>query len=174
MSCNFTKIALIGMMGSGKSAVSKSLSTKTGIIVFELDEIFEKKYKMKISDFFKYKGEKEFRKFESEILAKIVEENENFILSTGGGIILEEKNRKLLFGDKIKTIYLKTSPKAIFERIKHDTTRPLLQTDEQEEKIKEIISARTKFYELADITIETDKKTINETAEEIYRLIWKK
>ena len=100
------------------------------------------------------------------ILNEIIK-NDSYIISTGGGIILNPNNREILFKKNIKTIYLKTNPDIIFERIKKDKNRPLLLVDNPKEEIKKLLAKREAFYNKANITIQTDNKTIKEIAEEI-------
>jgi len=157
----YKKIALIGMMGSGKSTVSKELAKKLNYNLYDTDEIFEKKYKSSIADFFKVFKEEEFRKKETEILKELIQK-ENIVISTGGGIILKKENRDLLFQDDVLTIYLETSPEAIYNRIKNDKTRPLLLVENPKEEIKKILKNREKYYNLAKIKINTDNKSIEE------------
>ena len=164
----YKKFALIGMMGSGKSAVSKELNKITNIKLYEADDIFEFENNIKIKDFFKTQGEEKFRQIETEILKKILL-NEEFIISTGGGAILSSENRRLLFNNDIKTIYLKTSPERIYQRIKNDKKRPLLMVENPKKEIETILNAREQFYLMADKTIETDNKTIEEITEEIIK-----
>lgn len=169
----YNKIAFIGMMGSGKTTISRLLADKTGLDFFEADEIFVQNEKMAIKDFFKKFGENSFREKETEIL-KEISKKENFILSCGGGVVLKKENRDILFNNDIFTIYLETSYKTIFERIKEDTKRPLLQVLNPKEEIKKIIKEREEFYNLANLKIITDNKTKNEIVEEIFNLLWKK
>lgn len=172
MSYNPIKIALIGMMGCGKSSVAVKLGQKLKIPVFELDRIFEEKNKTTIKDFFKTSGEKSFRIEESKILNSTVNNNQNFILSTGGGVVLSPSNRTILFNNKnIKTIYLSTKSNTIFNRIKNDKNRPLLLVQNPESEIERILNSRKEFYELAEFKIETDDKTIDEIAENIIELL---
>ena len=167
------KIAFVGMMGSGKSTISKILAQKLKISHFELDEIFEKQENIKIKDFFKTHGEEKFRQIETQILKTTILNNE-FVLSCGGGVILSEKNRDILFNSDIVTIYLETSAKTIFERIKSDRTRPLLLVDNPKEEIDKILSSRENFYSKSSIIINTDDKNIDEIVEEILEELWKK
>ena len=101
------KIIFIGMMGCGKSAVSSCLAQKTKIQKFELDEIFVQKYG-NIADFFRNFGEDEFRKKETEILKDTLK-NREYIISAGGGVILSQSNRSLIFNNENLVIYLKLS-----------------------------------------------------------------
>ena len=165
----YNKIVLIGMMGSGKSTVSKLLSEKLNLSLLDTDEIFEQQEKCKIVDFFKKYGEEKFREIESEILKKSLTKS-NCIISTGGGIVLKEENRILLSDKSILTIYLSTNYETIYNRIKDDKTRPLLLVKNPKEEIKKILNSREQFYNQAKATIETDNKTQQEIAEEILKI----
>ena len=92
---------------------------------------------------------------------------ENIIISTGGGVILKEENRKLLFNDEVFTIYLKAKPDTIFNRIKNNKTRPLLLVDNPEREIEKILLSREQFYKKANLTVHTDNKTLQEITDEI-------
>lgn len=160
------KIVIVGMMGSGKSSTTKELSKLLNIPSYEADEIFENQQNCSIKDFFKTKGEEEFRKIESQILIDILKKD-SFILSTGGGVVLSEKNRELLFSKDIFSIYLSARPQTIFDRIKDDKTRPLLLVDEPQKEIEKIINNRKRYYQKAALTVITDNKTPKEIAGEI-------
>ncbi len=115
------KIALVGMMGSGKSEVGKRLANILGFTQVDLDEEFEKKYGS-ISNFFENKGEREFREKEKKLLEEFCK-HENVVISTGGGIIEKAENREIL--KRMRTFYLENSPEELWERVK-DSSRPLI------------------------------------------------
>ena len=163
------KIILVGMMGSGKSALGRKLSKKLNISLFECDEIFEEKFNIKIKDYFKEFGETAFRKEESTILKELTSKDD-FVISTGGGVVLNNLNREMIFNDEIISIYVKTKPEVIFDRIKNNKTRPLLLVENPEEEIKKILSSREEYYSLAKFTIENNK-SIDQTIEEILKCI---
>lgn len=167
------KIALIGMMGSGKSTIAKLLSKKLNFELLEFDEIFEKQEKIAIKDYFKQFGEENFRKIETTILEKF-STKENFVASCGGGIILKENNREILFSKDITTIYLQATSETIYDRIKENKDRPLLLVENPKNEIEKIIKNRDFFYNQAHFKIETDNKTPEKITEEIIELLWKK
>ena len=166
----YNKIALIGMMGSGKSTVSKILANKTSYNLLELDEVFEQQENIAIAEYFNKFGEENFRQIEAEILKKSLKK-ENIILSCGGGVILKKENREMLFCNNIFTIYLEATSETIFNRIKKDTSRPLLKVENPKQEIESLIKSRQDFYKLANLTINTDNKTIEEITEEILKWI---
>ena len=164
----YKKIALIGMMGSGKTTISKLLAKKSNWTLFDTDKIFEEENNTSITNFFEKFGENEFRKKEIQIL-ELISKNENIIISTGGGIILKQENREKLFRGDIFSIYLKTSPDMIFERIKNNKTRPLLLVENPKREIEKILNSRKDYYNLAQLTVNTDDKTAQEITEEIWK-----
>jgi shikimate kinase len=159
-------------MGSGKSTIASIISKKTGYKLYELDKIFEQQKNCTIKDFFKNFGEEKFREVETQILKEICDK-ESIIISCGGGIILKKENREILFNSDVTTIYLEANSKNIYNRIKTDSSRPLLQVANPKEEIEKLLDSRKSFYELAQIKIKTDDKIIEEIVQEILREIWK-
>ena len=158
-------IVLTGMMGSGKTTIAKLLSEKLNFKYTDIDFLIEEKENMKISEIFAQKGENYFRKFEQEIILSSFITG-NTIISLGGGAVENPETRKFLLNNST-VIYLKTSPETIYERIKNNTTRPLLCGKMSVEKIDEILRIREKNYESASIIINTNNKTPNRIVEEI-------
>ena len=166
----YKKVVLIGMMGSGKTTIANLLSKSLNKSALDLDLLFEKKYNTTIKDFFNNFSEEKFRALEHNLLKEVLEDD-NFIISTGGGIILSDINRKLLFNDDILTIYLSANPTTIYDRIKDDKTRPLLLVENPKNEIEKILNNRIQYYSMAKITIKTDNKTAGDIVEEIKKWI---
>ena len=168
MQKKYKNIILTGMMGAGKTTVGKELATIMNCNFIDLDETIEKNYG-KISDIFKQKGEEYFRQIETLELKKL-NIQENFVLSTGGGIVLKDENIKIL-----QTLgyvfYLEASTDTIYERIKNQKHRPLLNTPDPKRSIEEILSKRKKLYENSGEKITVNNKNVKEIAEEIYERI---
>lgn len=168
-------IILIGFMGCGKSTIGKHLSRSLKRSFMDTDREIEEKEKTTISEIFAAKGEAYFRELETAFLKELAEKKgeekiENRVISVGGGLPLKEENQKLLrqLGE---VIYLKASAATIYERVKGDKNRPLLQTENPEEKIKEMMEQRKEKYEkCAHKVIAVDGKTIPEIIEEIQAL----
>lgn len=161
-------VILTGMMGSGKTSVGKALSKILECDFYDLDEIIEEKHGS-ISKIFKEKGENYFRQIEQEEIENFLGKN-NFVLSLGGGAVLREKNLEIL--KKIGRIfYLSAQSDTIYERIKGQNNRPLLNVENPKEEIEKILSQRLQKYKKAGEEVKTDKKEINEIAREIYERI---
>lgn len=159
-------IALIGMMGSGKTTVGAELKKFLPDYNYvDIDELIEKSTQKKISEIFLKYGEHHFRILENDKINAVMK-NDYQIISLGGGAFESVENRKIIL-ENAKVIYLKTSPQAIYDRIKEETHRPLLRRDFSVEKIKEIINKRHKNYEKAHFTIDTTGKTPYNIAKEV-------
>jgi len=158
-------IVLIGFMGSGKSTMGIRLSYRMRRSVVDTDKLIERRQGKKISDIFAEEGEEYFRQLETEMLGELVEKLQYQIISVGGGTPVRKENRELL--KKLGTVfYLKASPESIYERVKHDTNRPLLQCENPLERIRELMEARRDCYEeCADYVVDTDKLSVDEILE---------
>lgn len=163
-------IILIGYMGSGKSTVAKELHIKTGMKVIDTDALLVKEQGRSINEIFQTDGEESFRKLETELLRRLSENTSSYILSTGGGMPVREENRAIL--KSLGTVFfLQADTDTIFERVKEDTQRPLLQGTDQRTRIDKMLKERTPIYELAaDHMIKTDDKTVEDVVGEILRL----
>ncbi len=161
-------IILEGFMGSGKTTVSEILADRLDLDILDTDKAIEETEGRSISSIFEEEGEEAFRDMETELLQTIVADHwRDMVISLGGGLPVREENRRLL-SQAGKVIYLKASPETVYERVKGDTTRPLLQTMDPLSKIKELQSARSDFYEqAADIIVDTDGKEPEAIAKEI-------
>lgn len=160
-------VILIGFMGSGKTTVGLRLSYRLRRAVIDTDKEIEKEEKRTISEMFATDGEEYFRDRETAFLRKLSEGTGSRIISVGGGLPLREENRKLL--RKLgQVFYLKASAETIYERVKHDTTRPLLQGDNPQEKIRSLLALRDSSYaEAADVTIDVNDKDFEQILDEI-------
>ncbi|MFH1429553.1 MAG: shikimate kinase [Candidatus Margulisiibacteriota bacterium] len=167
-------IILIGFMGTGKTAISNLLAEELGREILDTDKLIAEQAGKPISDIFSENGEPFFRELESNILKSLLIIDEK-IISTGGGIILNENNRSLL--KKMgRVVLLEASPQVIIDRLKGDTTRPLLQGSNAEKlsKISELLKVRQTLYEeTADLIIDTSELSQENVIEEITRSITK-
>ena len=164
-------VILIGFMGSGKSTVGKALARELGMNYVDTDEYIEHSAGMTITDIFESKGEEEFRRMETEALSKLMEESTGCVISTGGGVPLRQENVRVL-KENGKIIYLTAANQVIYERIKDDTDRPLLQGSDPYGKICTMMKERKAKYEKAsDIIIDTNSNDISEVVEDIKKYL---
>ncbi|MFA5059798.1 MAG: shikimate kinase [Candidatus Omnitrophota bacterium] len=162
-------IVLVGFMGAGKSVTAKQLQELSQRSLVSTDELIEKKEGKAISRIFQENGEAYFRDLERKVIEEI-SRKENLIIDCGGGVILDQGNIDNLKKNGV-IFYLKVSPEIIYERIKHETHRPLLKVDNPKIKIKELLEKRQSRYEQADQIIDTSGKTIDQVAGSILKLI---
>ncbi len=159
-----TKI-LLGFMGAGKTTVAGHLDGN----FYDMDTIIEEKIGMSISDYFAKFGEPAFRKLESETLEELLALEGDNIISTGGGVVISEKNRELLRKNRKYNVLLAASFEVLYNRILNDEVfqRPLFLNNSKED-FHGIYERRMELYEgLSDLVINTD----NRTPEEIARII---
>lgn len=151
-------IILIGYMGCGKTSLGKKLSYKERIALLDTDKMIEQKQGMTVSEIFDEKGEGAFRVMETECLKEIMGYSEKYVISVGGGLPVKEENRELL-KELGSVVYLRAKPDTIYERLKNDTSRPLLRGDDPKGKIESMIKQRDPVYELAaDCIVDVDEK----------------
>ena len=127
-------------MGAGKTTVGRRLSWKLHIPVEDTDKTLELFEGMTISEIFQTKGEEAFRDLETEFLGVILKRPYPRIISAGGGMPVRVINRSLM-REAGTVIYLRVRPETVWERLKDDDTRPLLQCEDPVGKIKELMDA---------------------------------
>ena len=161
------RIVLMGFMGAGKSTVGKKLAESCGCTFIDTDEWIEREQNRKISDIFEKDGEKAFRDMETDLLKRLQNSEEEFILSIGGGMPVREENRERL-RNLGTVVYLRTTKEEIIRRVSGDVNRPLLQGGALEEKVTALMNAREHIYqETAHREVLTDGKNPTELVDEI-------
>jgi shikimate kinase len=159
-------IILIGLMGSGKTTVGKILADKLGKEFVDTDAIIEKNAGLLINKIFQNFGEEYFRNLEENVIAKISKQKD-LIISTGGGSVEREINLINLKKTDGEVFYLSASPETLFDRIKTEKNRPLLENNNPLETLKALLKKREAFYLKADFVIDTNNKDYNDVAKEI-------
>ena len=151
-----SKIILVGMMGAGKTTIGKLLSNKLSYDFFDLDRIIEQKSGVKINTIFEIEGEIGFREREYHVLSDSIE-REKAVISTGGGIVTNKRSKMLLLKNHALIIYLKANIQTLFNRLKNDNARPILNNiDNKEQMIERILEEREPIYmDLADMVVDT-------------------
>ena len=159
-------IVLIGFMGTGKSAVGHLLASELKLDYLDTDQLIEQTEDRTIAEIFESDGEPYFRGVETEVL-ETLQDYDNFVLSTGGGMVLKAENVAILKAIG-PVILLKADPDTIFERIKSETHRPLLDVPDPKAEIRQRLADRESFYtKAADHIIETSRLTPEGVAKEI-------
>ena len=160
-------IILIGFMGSGKTSVGIRLSYQMKRIMIDTDKWIEQKQKMSVSEIFAAFGEEEFRRMETRCLERLMECADHQIISAGGGLPMRKENHPLL-KELGKVFYLRVSPEVVYERLKNDTTRPLLQVENPRERIRTLLLERGPVYEAcADLVIDVSELSFEEILDSI-------
>ncbi len=155
-------IVLIGFMGSGKTSVGLKLSYRLKMPVEDTDKQIEQREKRTISEIFTQDGEAEFRRMETELLQQQAEKSYSRILSVGGGTPVNLVNRPLLARCGT-VVWLRVRPETVYERLKTDTTRPLLQCENPLERITKLMEERRAAYEeCADVIVDVDELDVND------------
>lgn len=160
-------IILIGFMGTGKSSVGTSLADALSMKFLDTDNEIEKRCQMTIKELFQNRGEEAFRSMETNLLREYQATLSQTVISTGGGMPLCAENASLL-REIGYVVFLKTSKEVTYQRLKYDTTRPLLQCEDPLGAIEQMLKIRVPIYEAcADMVLETKDKSIVTIVQEI-------
>jgi len=162
-----SSIALIGFMGTGKTAVGKALAKKLGRELVEMDLLIEQKAGKPIPRIFGQDGEIAFRELEIAVTAEVAVKK-NAVIACGGGIVLNKINIDRLKQECV-IVYLTASPMAILKRTSTgENNRPLLDVADRAAAIRKLLSFRKPFYErAADITVNTSRLNIDSVVNQI-------
>jgi shikimate kinase len=159
-----TSLALIGFMGTGKTAVGRVLAARLGREFIELDALIERRAGKSIAEIFRQDGEIGFRELEIEAV-KEVAHRKKAVIACGGGAVLNKINIDRLRQESV-IVYLTASPAVILRRTSEDKNeRPMLQSPDRAAQIRELLKFRRPFYErAADIKIDTSRLNIESVA----------
>lgn len=166
-----SNIALVGFMGTGKTAIGRKLADRLNKKLLEMDELIVKKAGKSIPSIFAEEGEIRFRELEMQV-CKEVSMQRDTVIACGGGVVLNKLNIDYLKQTSI-VICLKSSPEVIFERTMKDgkEKRPLLNKPNPMQEIKDLFDFREPFYNAAtEYQIDTSNLAENEVVERIVEL----
>ena len=159
-------IVLIGFMGAGKTTISDYLSTVFDMEIVEMDQLIADREEMSIPDIFATYGEEYFRNLETDLLIEM-QDKKNVVISCGGGVAMRERNVEEMKKNG-KVVLLTASPETIYERVKDNNDRPVLQGRKNVAGISELMEQRREKYEAAaDIVVNTDDKDVLTICEEL-------
>lgn len=138
-------ISLIGLPGSGKSTIGRHLARVWKLDFVDTDHVIEERLGCSIKVFFAEHGEAAFRDIESKVLLELLQHTTSSVLSTGGGAVLREQNRRAL--KAFSTVfYLQSLPEDIARRLRNDTTRPLMQGEDPLKRLRDLLQVRSPLY----------------------------
>ncbi len=160
-------IALVGLMGVGKTTVGRRLAKALNVPFYDSDEEIESASGRTVAGYFRDHGEAEFRAGERRVIARLLDDT-SLVLGTGGGAFIPDETREIL-QNKALTIFLKGDFETLFARVSKKDTRPLLQVPNPRSVYKELMDSRYPIYEQAHITVTIAKGPHARTVNKIIR-----
>lgn len=146
-------VAMVGMMGAGKTAVGKALAALLGVPFLDSDHEIERAANMSIAEIFSRDGETFFRERETQVIGRLLDE-ERCILSTGGGAFMSEHNRKMI-SERGISVWLDADLDLLWSRVRNKDTRPLLRGAHPYETLKRIYKERVPVYKMSDLSVKS-------------------
>ena len=162
---HLVNLALIGFMGTGKTSVGRLVSEQLNFGFLDTDEQIQTHTGRLIADIFSKDGEPAFRELERQVVEELSARSQ-LVISTGGGLptipnTLENLKRHAL------VVCLWSAPDKIWERVHHQSHRPLLHDADPQKKIRDLLAVREPFYKQADVLINTDTRSLREVAQQV-------
>lgn len=162
---HIVNLALIGFMGTGKTSVARLVAEQLHFNYLDTDELIQTHTGRSIAEIFKTDGEPAFRELERKLVQDLVGLTKT-VIATGGGLPMNPQNLADLKTHSL-VICLWASPERIWERVKNQTHRPLLEEADPQKKIRELLSVREPFYKQADVLMNTEIRTVREMAQQV-------
>lgn len=159
-------------MGTGKTSVGHAVARLLHFQVLDTDELIERKAQKKITEIFREEGEARFRELERQVVAGLPE-CRRVVIATGGGLAANSDNLASLQRHAL-VVCLWATPEVIWERVRHQCHRPLLQDPDPLRKIHHLLAERAPFYRQADVLVNTELRSVREVAQQVvhqFRLI---
>lgn len=158
-------IALVGFMGAGKSSAGRLVAEQLHYDFIDTDELIQARTGRTIAEIFTGCGEPAFRELERDLVGELAKRKRT-VISTGGGLPTDPANLVAL-KEHALVVCLWASPERIWERVRNQSHRPLLQAADPQRKIRELLELRAPFYRQADVLINTDLRSAREVAQQI-------
>lgn len=158
-------IILVGFMGTGKTSVGKILAKRLGMRFIDMDDLIVERAGKSIPEIFEQDGESVFREWERNVVLDL-EGCHDFIVATGGGVVLNPDNVRDLSRHGF-LVCLTATPKTILERLRNDTGRPLLAKGDKEDRIRSLLATRQHLYNAIPRCIKTDGLSAHAVADQI-------
>ena len=158
-------VALVGLMGAGKSAIGRRLAQRLGLPFVDADDEIERAAGCTISEFFERFGETEFRAGERRVISRLLE-GPTHVLSTGGGAYIDPETRALM-REKALTVWLRADLDVLYDRVKKRSHRPLLRQGDPREILGRLMEQRYPIYAEADLVVDSTAQPADRTTEQV-------
>ncbi|MBJ6370343.1 shikimate kinase [Sedimentitalea arenosa] len=149
-------VVMVGMMGAGKTAVGRALAQRLLVPFLDSDAEIESAANMTVPEIFERDGEPFFRRKESQVIGRLLQDRRG-VLSTGGGAFLSEANRRMI-SERGVSVWLDAPLPVLWNRVRHKSTRPLLRTADPRATLAELYAARVPIYAEADLRVPSDSR----------------
>jgi shikimate kinase len=147
-------VALVGMMGAGKSSIGRRLAARLSTPFRDADGEIETAAGCSVSEIFERYGEAAFRDGERRVIARLLGEPPH-VLATGGGAFMDPETRARL-KEKAVSVWIKAPVELLLQRVQRRDTRPLLRNGDPKETLMRLLAQREPVYAEADITFESE------------------
>ena len=158
-------VALVGLMGAGKSAIGKRLAARLGLPFVDADDEIERAAGCSVAEFFERYGEPEFRPGERRVIARLLD-HPPLVLSTGGGAYIHPETRALMRTRAI-TVWLRAELDVLYDRVRRRGHRPLLRQGDPREVLARLMEQRYPIYAEADIVVDSTAQPADRTTEQV-------
>ncbi len=162
-------IALVGLMGAGKSTVGRRLAERMGRLFFDSDSEIEKAAGLSISDIFALHGEADFRRGEKQVIRRLLELPPH-VLATGGGAFLDPETRYLM-RERAISVWLNADLETLWRRVQKRDNRPLLKRADAKLHLTNLVAEREPFYSQADLTVHSKDGPHGQTVNAILKAL---
>ena len=156
---------LIGLMGSGKTALGRLLAEAMGRQFVDTDKMIEDESGLRITDIFELYGEAKFRELERRIVTGLTQQTD-LVISVGGGAFCQRDIRQAAKGN-VLTIWLNARPQTLLSRMDNLSSRPLLAGDNPLSVLETLHQKRKTDYEQADVIIDTDGLSLRQSLDKL-------
>ncbi|MBA3639410.1 MAG: helix-turn-helix domain-containing protein [Acidobacteriota bacterium] len=158
-------IALLGLRGAGKTTIGRKLAKRRRVPFVELDKKIEQAADLSLGELFTLHGEDYYRRLEREVLQDVLAEGVPMVLATGGGLVASPDTFAML-RRSAKSVWLRASPEDHWNRVvRQGDRRPMTDHPQAMADLRSLLAAREPLYALADHTVDTSARTVEEVIE---------